>query len=98
MAAGGARESYLLQRCGCHRGGQSDAGGGGIVNIAGASAHRCCPGAGAYGPAKTAIINLTRQMAVEWVPYGIRVNGVSPGPVRDDTPWQQQEPRRWRRK
>ncbi|WP_281418181.1 SDR family NAD(P)-dependent oxidoreductase [Candidatus Sodalis endolongispinus] len=73
------------------------AGGGGIVNIAGASAHRCYPGAGAYGPAKAAIINLTRQMAVEWAPYGIRVNGVSPVPVRDDTPWSSMS-RRWRRK
>jgi 3-oxoacyl-[acyl-carrier protein] reductase len=68
-------------------------GGGGIVNIAGASAHRCYPGAGAFGASKAAVVNLTRQMAVEWADYGIRVNGVSPGPIRDaDDDWQQREP------
>ncbi|NDL63962.1 SDR family NAD(P)-dependent oxidoreductase [Acerihabitans arboris] len=69
------------------------AGGGSIVNIAGASADRCYPGAGAFGPSKAAVVNLTRQMAVEWADYGIRVNGVSPGPIRaaaDD--WQRREP------
>lgn len=68
-------------------------GGGAIVNIAGASAHRCYPGAGAYGPAKAAVVNLTRQMAIEWAPYGIRVNGVSPGPIREPgSGWQAAEP------
>ncbi|TKI05305.1 SDR family NAD(P)-dependent oxidoreductase [Martelella alba] len=68
-------------------------GGGVIVNIAGASAHRCYPGAGAFGPAKAAVANLTRQMAVEWADYGIRVNGVSPGPIREaGDHWQRDEP------
>ncbi|MFA5120950.1 SDR family NAD(P)-dependent oxidoreductase [Zavarzinia sp.] len=68
-------------------------GGGAIVNIAGASAHRCYPGAGAYGPAKAAVVSLTRQMALEWATDGIRVNGVSPGPIREPgTGWEVREP------
>ena len=53
--------------------------GGSIINIAGASAHRCYAENGAFGPSKAAVINLTKQMAVEWAKYRIRVNGVSPG-------------------
>ncbi|CAX59253.1 SDR family NAD(P)-dependent oxidoreductase [Erwinia billingiae] len=69
------------------------AGGGVVINIAGASAHRCYPGAGAYGPSKAAVVNLTQQMALEWAPSGIRVCGVSPGPIRPaGTGWQQHEP------
>jgi len=66
---------------------------GAIVNIAGASAHRSYPGAGAYGPAKAAVVSLTVQMSLEWAALGIRVNGVSPGPIREaDTGWQAREP------
>ncbi|WP_297838276.1 SDR family NAD(P)-dependent oxidoreductase [Pseudomonas sp.] len=66
---------------------------GAIVNIAGASAHRSYPGAGAYGPSKAAVVSLTVQMSLEWAQYGIRVNGVSPGPIREpDTDWQAAEP------
>ena len=54
---------------------------GNIINIAGASAHSCLAGGGAFGPSKAGVINLTRQMAVEWARYNIRVNGISPGPV-----------------
>lgn len=67
--------------------------GGVVINIAGASAHRCYPGAGAYGPSKAAVVNLTQQMALEWASRGIRVCGVSPGPIRPaDNAWQQHEP------
>ena len=54
---------------------------GNIINIGGASGHRCYGGGGAYGPSKAAVISLTKQMAVEWARYNIRVNGVSPGPT-----------------
>jgi NAD(P)-dependent dehydrogenase (short-subunit alcohol dehydrogenase family) len=40
--------------------------------------------AGAYSASKGAILALTRQMAVEWAPFGIRVNSVCPGVI--DTP------------
>jgi NAD(P)-dependent dehydrogenase (short-subunit alcohol dehydrogenase family) len=64
-----------------------------IVNVAGASAHRSFPGGGAYGPSKAAVANLTEQMAVEWADRGIRVNGVSPGPIRDEaSDWRRTEP------
>ncbi len=33
----------------------------------------------AYGPAKAAIIMLTRCLAIEWSRYNINVNAVSPG-------------------
>ena len=54
---------------------------GNIINITGASAHRCIPGYGSFGPSKAAVVNLTRQMAVEWAAYNVRVNAVSPGPI-----------------
>jgi NAD(P)-dependent dehydrogenase (short-subunit alcohol dehydrogenase family) len=64
-----------------------------IINIAGASAHRNYPRYGAFGPSKAAVISLTQQASLEWAQYGIRVNGVSPGPIRDpDTNWQDREP------
>ena len=42
------------------------------------------PGQGAYGPSKGAVVQITRQMAVEYGKDGIRANAVCPGTV--DTP------------
>ena len=39
---------------------------------------------GAYGPSKGAVHELTRQMAIEYAPYGIRVNAIGCGTI--DTP------------
>lgn len=39
-------------------------------------------GAGVYGIAKAGLVMLIRTLAQEWAPDGIRVNMVSPGPVR----------------
>ena len=38
----------------------------------------------AYNTSKGAVVNLTRALAVEWGPNGIRVNGVAPTYVRTD--------------
>lgn len=57
-------------------------GGGNIVNIASMSGHEPYPGMGVYSASKAGVIMMTRQMALEWAPYGIRVNTVSPGLVR----------------
>jgi NAD(P)-dependent dehydrogenase (short-subunit alcohol dehydrogenase family) len=37
----------------------------------------------AYGASKAAVVNLTRYFARLWGPYGVRVNALSPGGVRD---------------
>ena len=37
------------------------------------------PNAGAYGATKAAVALLTKQMAIEWGPNGIRANAVAPG-------------------
>src|SRR5580698_5662590 len=59
------------------------AGGGSIVNISSISALRP-RGLTAYSVSKGAVIALTKAMAVDHGPQGIRVNCVFPGPV--DTP------------
>src|SRR5204862_8006830 len=56
------------------------AGGGAIVNVSSISALRP-RGLTAYTAAKGAVIALTRAMAVDHGPDGIRVNCVAPGPV-----------------
>ncbi len=45
----------------------------------------------AYGPAKAALIQLTRYMACHWGPLGIRVNAITPGPFPRDT-FQREQP------
>ncbi|MPZ88609.1 MAG: glucose 1-dehydrogenase [Nitriliruptorales bacterium] len=52
--------------------------GGSIVNIASTSGHRGRRNAVAYCTAKAGILNLTRAMACDLAPHGIRVNSVSP--------------------
>ena len=55
--------------------------GGAIVNIASISGLRASTLRVAYGTSKAALIQLSKQYAVELGTEGIRVNAVAPGPV-----------------
>ena len=55
---------------------------GSIVNIGSISGLRASTLRVAYGTSKAAVIQLTKQQAVELGEHGIRVNCVAPGPVR----------------
>jgi meso-butanediol dehydrogenase/(S,S)-butanediol dehydrogenase/diacetyl reductase len=56
-------------------------GGGSIVNIASISGLRASTLRVAYGTSKAALIQLTKQQAVELGTIGIRANVIAPGPV-----------------
>jgi NAD(P)-dependent dehydrogenase (short-subunit alcohol dehydrogenase family) len=56
-------------------------GGGSVVNIASISGLRASTLRVAYGTSKAALLQLTRQQAVELGALGIRVNAIAPGPV-----------------
>ena len=55
---------------------------GSIVNIASISGLRASTLRVAYGTSKAAVMQLSKQQAVELGEFGIRVNCVAPGPVR----------------
>ncbi|MFO8001012.1 MAG: SDR family oxidoreductase [Marinilabilia sp.] len=54
-------------------------GSGVILNISSMAAKYGIPQVMAYTAAKTAVEGMTRAMAVEWSPKGIRVNAIAPG-------------------
>ena len=58
--------------------------GGSIINISSVSGIRPQPGTPVYVAAKHGVIGLTKCGAMDYSPYGIRVNSVAPGAV--DTP------------
>jgi NAD(P)-dependent dehydrogenase (short-subunit alcohol dehydrogenase family) len=62
---------------------QMDAGGS-IVNVASLSSFIGQPERTAYVASKAAVIGMTKSMAVEWGPLGIRVNAIAPGYIETD--------------
>jgi NAD(P)-dependent dehydrogenase (short-subunit alcohol dehydrogenase family) len=54
---------------------------GAVLNLTMCAPERGFPGYSHAGAAKAAVISLTATWAYEWGPYGIRVNGIAPGPV-----------------
>ncbi len=56
--------------------------GGVIINMASVAGYRPIPGLGVYSISKSAVIMLTRVLALEWAPLNIRVNALAPGVIK----------------
>src|SRR6185436_2112920 len=72
--------------------------GGSIVSISSVNAQYGLEQVSVYGPAKAALSQLMRVMALEWAPHGIRANAIAPGFM--DTPlaapvWADPDVHRW---
>lgn len=63
---------------------------GAIVNLSSSASRAARPGRGHYAASKAAVNMLTEAMAVEFGPYGIRVNAVAPALVLDEIFTQEQ--------
>jgi NAD(P)-dependent dehydrogenase (short-subunit alcohol dehydrogenase family) len=60
----------------------SPARGGSILNLCSLTSVVGIPTAVPYGASKTGVLGITRALAAEWGPLGIRVNGIGPGYFR----------------
>lgn len=64
--------------------GMKGTGYGRILNMTSIMSHISIAGRSAYSSAKTALLGLTRALALELAPDAITVNGISPGPIGTD--------------
>ena len=55
--------------------------GGRIINVASTSGHRGRADATAYSAAKGGVLNLTRSLAIQMSPFGVRVNSITPNRI-----------------
>jgi NAD(P)-dependent dehydrogenase (short-subunit alcohol dehydrogenase family) len=62
----------------------AERGGGSVVLVSSVGGLRGSAQLGAYGISKAADMQLTRSLAVEWSPKGVRVNCVAPGLIKTD--------------
>lgn len=62
--------------------GMRASGEGAIVNVASISGLFPQSSSGAYSASKAGVLQMSRQLAVEWGPHGVRSNAICPGMVR----------------
>ena len=72
---------HLSQAVGRH---MVERGTGSVINVASVAGLKATPSLAAYGASKAAVISLTRTLAMEWGPSGVRVNALCPGWTRTD--------------
>ena len=70
--------------------------GSAIVNVASTAGLIGMSERSAYAASKGAVVQMTKALAVELAPRGIRVNAVAPGPFATDMSQQSQAGERWR--
>jgi NAD(P)-dependent dehydrogenase (short-subunit alcohol dehydrogenase family) len=70
--------------------------GSAIVNVASTAGLIGMSERSAYAASKGAVVQMTKALAVELAPRGIRVNAVAPGPFATDMSQQSQASERWR--
>jgi NAD(P)-dependent dehydrogenase (short-subunit alcohol dehydrogenase family) len=57
---------------------------GRIINLASVVGERAIGGRASYGTSKAAIIQLTKQVAIEVAPFGVTCNAIAPGAIETD--------------
>lgn len=72
---------HLSQAVGRH---MVERGTGSVINVASVAGLKGTPTLAAYGASKAAVISLTKTLALEWGPSGVRVNALCPGWTRTD--------------
>jgi NAD(P)-dependent dehydrogenase (short-subunit alcohol dehydrogenase family) len=64
--------------------GMAERGHGAIINVTTMVAEFGMPQMALYGSSKAALVLLTKSWAAEYGPAGVRVNAISPGPIRTE--------------
>ncbi len=72
---------HLCQAVGRHL---IERGSGSVINVASVAGLGGTPALAPYGASKAAVISLTRSLALEWGPAGVRVNALCPGWTKTD--------------
>jgi NAD(P)-dependent dehydrogenase (short-subunit alcohol dehydrogenase family) len=79
-----ANATGALRTCQAFYGALSASGRGRVVNIVSLNSFVSLKQVAAYAASKSALLSLTRSLAVEWAASGVNVNAIAPGVFRTD--------------